>query len=168
MRKIVLTIGALVLGVAVSSPAAQAVAPLAVGEGPRGQSIYVSPTRNLVAKEQWITITGKNFDERIGIYVSLCVKPKPGKVPTPCSGGINLRGVSKGSVWISAKPPLYAKKLVTPFKAGGSFVTKIKVGPLIGKYDCRKVACVVTTRADHTNETIRTADVSVPVTFKKK
>jgi hypothetical protein len=69
---------------------------------------------------------------------------------------------------VSAKPPAYARNLVTPFKTGGSFTVKIKVGPLIGKYDCRKVTCAITTRADHTNEDLRSADVFVPITFKKK
>lgn len=132
-----------------------------------GRTITVTPTKGIPQTGAWVTVTGKGFDERVGIYVTLCIKPKVGKMPTPCGGGINRTGNSAASVWISSNPPRYGIGLAKPYKIGGKFTTKIFIGPYIGKYDCRKVSCVVVTRADHVHESDRTSDVLVPVKFKK-
>lgn len=132
-----------------------------------GRTITVTPTKGIPRTGAWVKVTGKGFDERVGIYVTLCVKPKAGKMPTPCGGGINRSGNSAASVWISSNPPRYGIGLAKPYGIGGKFSTKIFIGPYIGKYDCRKVACVVVTRADHVHESNRKSDVLVPVKFTK-
>ena len=132
-----------------------------------GRTITVSPIKGIPRTGAWVTVKGKKFDERVGIYVTMCVKPKAGKQPTPCGGGINRTGTSAASSWISSNPPRYGTGLAKPYKIGGSFSTRIFIGPYIGRYDCRKVACVVVTRADHMQPSNRTADVFVPITFAK-
>lgn len=132
-----------------------------------GRTITVSPTKGIPTTGSWITVTGKGYDERVGIYVTMCVKPKAGKMPTPCGGGINRTGNSAASVWISSNPPRYGIGLAKSYGIGGKFTTKIFVGPFIGKLDCRKIACVVVTRADHIQPENRKSDVLVPVTFAK-
>lgn len=132
-----------------------------------GRTITVSPTKGIPNTGKWITVTGKGYDERVGIYVTLCVKPKAGKMPTPCGGGINRSGNSAASVWISSNPPRYGIGLAKPYGIGGKFSTKIFIGPYIGKLDCRKISCVVVTRADHIQPENRKSDVLVPVTFAK-
>ena len=137
-------------------------------KGANGQSMTVSNTKNLPVKGTWLTISGKRFDETVGIYVSLCVVTKAGNAPTPCGGGIDKTGSTKASAWISSNPPRYGIGLATPYKISGKFSVKIKVGPKIGNFDCRKVKCAIVAKADHTNPEYRGADVIVPVTFAKK
>ena len=132
-----------------------------------GRTITVTPVKGVPRTGAWVTVTGKGFDERVGIYVTMCVKPKAGKMPTPCGGGINRAGNSAASVWISSNPPRYGIGLAKPYGIGGKFSTKIFIGPYIGKYDCRKVACVVVTRADHLQPDNRKSDVLVPIKFSK-
>lgn len=129
-----------------------------------GASISIATkefTRNTV-----ITVTGKDFDETIGIYLAYCVLPKRGKVPTPCGGGINKSGMSDASYWISSNPPPYGIGLAIPFKPGGRFSKKVSITRTIGKFDCRKVKCAITVRSDHLHEGDRTHDIFIPITIK--
>ena len=137
-------------------------------KGKTGQVLSVSNVKNLPPAGSWVTITGKKFDETVGIYVSLCVVTPKGVAPTPCGGGVDMTGSSKASVWISSNPPRYGVALATPYKVNGTFAVKIKVGAKVGKFDCRKVKCAIVSKADHTNPEDRSADVLVPVTFAKK
>lgn len=135
-------------------------------KGKQGQTLQVDKARGLNRNGAVITVTGRNFDERVGIYVALCVIPKKGQQPGPCGGGADMDGSSSASKWISSNPPSYGIELAQPFGFGGNFRVKIKVNSKIGKKDCRKVRCAITTRADHLQSADRSADVFIPVTFK--
>lgn len=134
--------------------------------GRQGQRLTVTPTRGLSTFGQTVKVSGRGFDETVGIYVGLCVLPRPGAKPSPCGGGIDQDGSSQASAWISSNPPPYGSNLAKPYKRGGTFTVRIKVSPRIGSFDCRVVRCAVVARADHTRANDRTWDVSVPVTFR--
>ena len=132
--------------------------------GEFGQSLTISS--NVVTKNSLITVTGKRFDESVGIYLAICVIPKKGLPPTPCGGGVNKAGVGEGSYWISSNPPPYGVGLADPFQPGGRFSYQVRVIQKIGSFDCKKVKCAVTVRADHLRSTDRSFDLFVPITFK--
>jgi hypothetical protein len=132
--------------------------------GIHGETLTASATK--VSNNSEITITGKRFDETVGIYLSFCVIPKSGKLPTPCGGGINKAGIGEASFWISSNPPPYGIGLAEPFKVGGRFTAKLKVSQKIGKFDCKKVKCAVTIRADHLRSEERSYDLYIPIKFK--
>ena len=115
-----------------------------------------------------IIITGKGFDETVGIYLAYCLMPKAGMAPTPCGGGVNKSGIGGASYWISSNAPPYAANLAEPFRAGGRFSKKVEVSDRIGKIDCRKSKCALTVRSDHLREGDRSRDLFIPVTFKKR
>lgn len=133
--------------------------------GPKGQILRASKANNLVDGEK-VTVSGTKYGTNLGIYVTFCVIPKPGKRPELC-GPFDMTGANNQSVWISSNPPLYAALLVTPFSKNGSFKVSLPVHTKIGDYDCKVVRCAILTRADHTNSDNRTADVIIPVKFKK-
>ena len=142
---------------------------LAVGsaktvKGPAGQTLIASKTQQ-IADGTKVTITGKGYSLKVGIYVTYCVVPAKGKKPELC-GPFDITGKNNASVWISSNPPLYAKLLVKPFGKGGTFKESIKVTRMIGDYDCKKVKCALVTRADHTQGSNRKADVLIAVTIK--
>lgn len=134
--------------------------------GRKGQKLTVTPTRGLSAFGQTVKVSGRGFSELVGIYVGLCVVPRPGAKPTPCGGGVDQDGSSQASAWISSNPPPYGSSLAKPYKRGGKFTVRIKVSPRIGSFDCRVVRCAIVARADHTRSFDRTWDIAVPVTFK--
>ena len=113
-----------------------------------------------------LVVTGNHFDETVGIYVGFCVVPKKGKPPTPCGGGINKAGTGEASFWISSNPPPYGVGLAEEFLPGGRFTKKIKISRMIGKFDCTKVKCAITTRADHLMSDDRSFDIYIPITVK--
>jgi hypothetical protein len=115
-----------------------------------------------------IVITGKGFDETVGIYLAYCLMPKAGMAPTPCGGGVNKSGIGSASYWISSNAPPYAANLAEPFRAGGRFSKNVEVSDRIGKIDCRKSKCALTVRSDHLREGDRSRDLFIPVTFKKR
>jgi hypothetical protein len=115
-----------------------------------------------------IVITGKGFDETVGIYLAYCLMPKAGMAPTPCGGGVNKSGIGGASYWISSNAPPYAANLAEPFRAGGRFSKNVEVSDRIGKIDCRKSKCALTVRSDHLREGDRSRDLFIPVTFKKR
>lgn len=134
-------------------------------KGPTGQTLTVSATK--VRDGQTVTVTGKRYNRKIGIYLAYCVVNAKGVAPGPCGGGVNASGASNGSIWISSNPPAYGKSLAVPFSKSGGFKQRIKVSRYIGKVDCAKVRCAVVTRSDHTKSSNRKADVIVRVKFKK-
>lgn len=141
-------------------PAANA----AVVQGAQGQVLTVSAT---TAKSgSMITVSGNRFDETVGIYLAFCVVPKKGELPTPCGGGINKAGLGEASFWISSNPPPYAIGLTKEFLPGGRFTEKVQVSRQIGKFDCAKVKCAITVRADHLRGNDRSFDMFVPVKIK--
>jgi hypothetical protein len=143
-----------------TSPAANAV----VLKGAQGQLLTVSAT---TAKSgSLITVSGSRFDETVGIYLAFCVVPKKGDAPTPCGGGINKAGIGESSFWISSNPPPYAIGLTDEFLPGGRFTHKVMVSKKIGKFDCTKVKCAITVRADHLRGNDRSYDMFIPVKIK--
>jgi opacity protein-like surface antigen len=158
MKKLVLLlIAALVFAI---TPAAQA----ATVKGAQGQLLTVSAT---TAKNgSMVTVRGNRFDETVGIYLAFCVVPKKGELPTPCGGGINKAGTGESSFWISSNPPPYAVGLTDEFSPGGRFTHTVKISKKIGKFDCTKVKCAITVRADHLRGNDRSYDMFVPVKIK--
>ena len=135
--------------------------------GAHRQVLTTSQATNLSPDGQTVVVSGKRYDETLGIYVALCVVTPKGTAPTPCGGGVDKTGTTGASEWVSSNPPPYGVGLAVPFTAGGGFKVNLKVGPIIGNFDCRKVACAIVTKADHLNEDNRAADVFIPVTFGK-
>jgi hypothetical protein len=158
MKKLVLLlIAALVFAI---TPAAHA----ATVKGAQGQLLTVSAT---TAKNGlMVTVRGNRFDETVGIYLAFCVVPKKGELPTPCGGGVNKAGTGESSFWISSNPPPYAIGLTDEFSPGGRFTHKVKISKKIGKFDCTKVKCAITVRADHLRGNDRSYDMFVPVKIK--
>jgi len=129
-----------------------------------GATITIS--QSVLANDSKVVVTGKNFDETVGIYLAFCVLPKAGKAPTPCGGGVNKSGMGEASYWISSNPPPYGIGLATPFTAGGRFSEVVQVTRKIGKFDCKKVKCAITVRSDHLHEGDRSHDIYIPITIK--
>jgi hypothetical protein len=142
------------------NPAATA----AVIQGAQGQALTLSATS--AKSGSMITVSGNRFDETIGIYLAFCVVPKKGQKPTPCGGGVNKAGLGEASFWISSNPPPYAIGLTEEFLPGGRFTQKVKVSKKIGKFDCTKVKCAITVRADHLRGDDRSYDMFVPIKIK--
>ena len=140
--------------------------PAIAATGSHGEILTASPTSG-IKSGQIISVSGKNFDESVGIYVEMCQIVPAGTLPDLCGGGVNMSGTGAASFWISSNPPSYGKNLAIPFKAGGSFKVGLKVQPLIGKVDCRKAKCAIYVRADHTRTQDRTHDIKIPITFIK-
>jgi hypothetical protein len=134
--------------------------------GSHGEILNVSKTAAIKSGDL-LTVTGKNFDQTVGIYVAICKVSKASQLPSPCGGGIDKTGKMGASYWISSNPPSYGRGLATAFKAGGSFSISLKVSPMIGPLDCRKTPCAVYVRADHTRTQDRTHDLYVPLSFTK-
>jgi hypothetical protein len=152
-----------------SAPSSAAQRPQLV-KGQFGESISaVAQNITLDKKGQAkIVVTGKGFDETVGIYLAYCLLPKAGSAPTPCGGGVNKSGIGGASYWISSNAPPYAANLVEPYRAGGRFSKTVEVSDRIGKIDCRKSKCAITVRSDHLREGDRSRDLFIPVTFKKR
>ena len=135
-----------------------------VTKGAYGEVISVAT--NKVKSGSTIVVEGARFDESVGIYLAYCVMPTKGKVPTPCGGGANMSGIGDASYWISSNPPPYGKGLAIPFKPGGRFREKLLISRKIGNFDCAKVKCAVTVRADHLMSADRSHDVFIPINLK--
>jgi hypothetical protein len=157
MRKIV----ALVAAITIASMPASSAASI---KGSQGQVLSVSKTT--VKSGSTLTVNGNYFDETVGIYLAFCVIPPKGKAPTPCGGGINKAGTGEASFWISSNPPPYAVGLTEEFLPGGRFTQKVKISKKIGKFDCTKVKCAITVRADHLRSNDRSSDLFIPITVK--
>ena len=157
MRKIVALVVALTIASMPTSSAASV-------KGAQGQVLSVSKTS--VKDGAMLTVNGKYFDETVGIYLAFCVIPPKGKAPTPCGGGVNKAGVGDASFWISSNPPPYAIGLTEEFLPGGRFTQKVKISKKIGKFDCTKIKCAITVRADHLRSNDRSSDLFIPITVK--
>jgi iron complex transport system substrate-binding protein len=124
------------------------------------RTLTVSKVKELSAAGEELIVAGRNFDDEIGIYVSLCAVRGAG-APGPCSAGSN--GVS---AWVSSNPPDYARDLATPYISGGTFDLTLVAQPVIdSETDCREVTCAIVARRDDTNPDDRSQDMIVPVTF---
>lgn len=152
---------ALVVAITIASMHASSAAS---AKGAQGQVLSVSKTS--VKDGAMLTVNGKYFDETVGIYLAFCVIPPKGKAPTPCGGGVNKAGVGDASFWISSNPPPYAIGLTEEFLPGGRFTQKVKISKKIGKFDCTKVKCAITVRADHLRSNDRSSDLFIPITVK--
>ena len=133
-------------------------------KGANGESISIATNR--VKAGATVIVDGAHFDETVGIYLAYCVAPKKGEAPSPCGGGANKAGIGDASYWISSNPPPYGKGLAIPFKPGGRFSEKLLISRRIGKFDCKKVQCAVTVRADHLLSNDRSHDIFIPVKIK--
>jgi hypothetical protein len=152
---------ALVIALAISSM------PLASAASIKGsQDQVLSVSKTSVKSGTVVTVKGNYFDETVGIYLAFCVIPAKGKAPTPCGGGVNKAGLGEASFWISSNPPPYAVGLTEEFLPGGRFTHKVKISKRIGKFDCTKVKCAITVRADHLRGNDRTSDLFIPITVK--
>lgn len=160
------TIATVALLATVLAPSASARDSRETKTGSYGQRITVMQTQDLDSRGQRVVIRGRQFDPRVGVYVAMCVLPKPQQAPTPCGGGVDMQGASGASAWISSNPPPYARNLVQPFGRNGTFRTAITVSSKIGDVDCRAVQCAITVRADHLRSRDRSHDLIIPVTFK--
>ena len=158
MKKLVVSVIAVIFCAII--PAANA----ASIKGAQGQLLTVSATS--AKSGSMITVTGNRFDETVGIYLAFCVIPKKGAAPTPCGGGVNKAGTGEASFWISSNPPPYAVGLTEEFLPGGRFTQKVQVSRKIGKFDCTKVRCAITVRADHLRGNDRSYDMFIPVKIK--
>lgn len=134
--------------------------------GPERQRLIAAQTTNLV-DGQTVRVTGTNYNRRVGIYLAFCEVPRRGELPRNCAGGINLEGESESSFWISSNPPAYAADLVKRFTPRGGFIVNLKVSRFIGQTDCAVSKCAILTRADHLRPALRSADVLIPVSFRK-
>jgi hypothetical protein len=152
---------ALVIALAISSMPFASAASI---KGSQGQVLSVSKTS--VKSGTVVTVKGNYFDETVGIYLAFCVIPAKGKAPTPCGGGVNKAGLGEASFWISSNPPPYAVGLTEEFLPGGRFTHKVKISKRIRKFDCTKVKCAITVRADHLRSNDRTSDLFIPITVK--
>jgi hypothetical protein len=146
------------------------VSPSLAATGGHGETLKVSKTTKIKSGDL-LVVTGQHYDETVGIYVAFCKVVPKGQLPTPCGGGADKSGITGASEWISSNPPSYGIGLAKPYLPGGRFTVKLKVSPIIavpnGKaIDCRKSACAIYTRADHTRGDDRTYDLAVPLTFK--
>lgn len=133
---------------------------------PSGLTLTATPMR-LPSAGGTVRVRGAGFDPTVGIYVALCVTPRPGQQPGPCGGGVNTAGTSPASAWISSNPPPYGAALATPYRVGGRFSVRLTLSPMIGDVDCRVTSCSVVTRSDHTRATDRRFDVAVPIRFTR-
>ena len=148
--------------------ALMAAAPLAQAASVKGSTGQVLASSATSVKSGGIVIvSGSHFDETVGIYLGYCVVPKKGAAPTPCGGGINKAGIGDASFWISSNPPPYGVGLAKEFLPGGRFKESIKISRMIGKFDCTKVKCAITVRADHLRSDDRSYDLFIPITIKK-
>jgi hypothetical protein len=113
-----------------------------------------------------VAVSGRGYDEGKGIYVALCRIPERDQLPSPCGGGVTTAGSTGRSVWVSSHPPTYGAGLAVPYGPGGTFTTTLHLDPVIdGSTDCRRVACAIATRNDHTRSGDRGQDLFLPVTF---
>ena len=158
------TMKKLVLVMAIASLLAMPTANAASVKGAQGQVLTTAVTTVKSGSE--ISVSGNHFDETVGIYLAFCVVPKKGEVPTPCGGGINKAGLGTSSFWISSNPPPYGVGLADEFLPGGRFTHKVKISRTIEKFDCRKVKCAITVRADHIRAEDRSYDLFIPITVK--
>jgi hypothetical protein len=149
----------------IAQPVAAATASTVSSKGAKGQVFTASAARNL-ADGQKVTLTGRGYNTKLGIYVTYCVMPPKGSKPSEC-GPFDITGKNNSSFWISSNPPVYALPLVTPFGKGGTFKVSMAATRKIGDQDCAIVRCAFTTRADHLSGDNRSADVFIPVTFRK-
>jgi hypothetical protein len=152
----------LVLAIALALPSTAQAA--RTSRGANGATITIA--HNVLSNNAKVLVTGKNFDETVGIYLAFCLVPKAGSAPTPCGGGVNKSGTGEASYWISSNPPPYGIGLAIPFTAGGRFSEVVQVTRKIGKFDCKKVKCAITVRSDHLHEGDRSHDIYIPITIK--
>ena len=173
MRKALTALLSLTLVVASTSPS-MAAAPKSA-TGPTGQVLTVDASQQL-EDGQMVTVKGRGYDLKVGVYATFCVLPEKGKKPESC-GHFDITGQNNQAVWVSSDPPFYAALLAKPFDkvtkkvrnkkvTTGSFTVQVPVSKMIGDKDCTVVKCAILTRADHTRSDYRKADVVIPVSFK--
>lgn len=137
-------------------------------KGGNDKSLTASKTTALPPKGSWVTVSGRGYDERIGIYVTYCKIVKAGMVPTPCGAGIDMTGSTHTSVWVSSNAPLPLRPLVTEYNPGGKFKVRLKIVAVTKEINCLKYRCAIVTKSDHLNLDSTKNNVVMPITFAKK
>jgi hypothetical protein len=165
MRKRALWVSILCIAALIPALGATAVTQQKEVMGKNGEILTVSKNAQ-VTSGQAITVSGRRFDETVGIYIAFCKVVTSGTLPTPCGGGVDQSGSTGASIWISSNPPSYGVGLAKPYLPGGRFKVTVKISPKIGKIDCRKTKCAIYVRADHTRADDRSRDLYIPITFK--
>jgi hypothetical protein len=126
---------------------------------------------------QHLIVKGSGYDGSQGIYVAICVIPAdPSTKPGPCIGGVpdqQQTEVEAGTVqfapsnWVNDDWAwkLFGARSFDDIEAG-TFTAYIEVGEPVGdNIDCRKDACGLYTRNDHTALGDRVQDLNVPVAW---
>jgi hypothetical protein len=157
----------------------------AIGDDGRTRTIDVHSTEpggtvdtSALEPGQQLVVSGTGFDARQGIYVAICKIPDdPATKPGPCLGGVPSTETgeefAEGSVQFAASNWInddWAWKLFGARSyddaATGSFTAYLEVASPQGDgVDCRKDACGIFTRNDHTALNDRVQDVYLPVAF---
>jgi hypothetical protein len=157
----------------------------AIGDDGRERTITVTEEDGAEADLEGIqpgdrlVVTGSGFDSRRGIYVAICQVPDRVDVrPGPCLGGVpdlDSEGSGTGAIewapsnWINQQ---WAWRLFGARSyddtVRGTFRAFILVPPASDEgLDCRKMACGLFTRNDHTAIDNRMQDLYVPVRFSQ-
>lgn len=130
-----------------------------------------------LAPGQHLVVTGSGYDGSRGIYVAICAVAPTGEKPHPCLGGVpdqEQQQVAADTIqwapsnWINDD---WAWKLFGARsyddQAAGTFTAYLEVSDPVGEgIDCRKDACAIYTRNDHTALNDRVQDLHIPVGFK--
>lgn len=122
-------------------------------------------------------VSGTGYDPERGIYVAICAIPEnPSIKPGPCLGGVGSQETTEvpvGTVqfapsnWINDTWAwkLFGARSFDDLETG-SFTAYIEVPPTADEnVDCRKVACALYTRNDHTAAGDRVQDLMIPLGF---
>lgn len=125
------------------------------------RTLEVSQARGLDPAGTTVAVSGRGFDERTGVYVSLCAAAAdPTSAPGPCAAG------SGRSAWISSTAPEATADLAVGWGPGGTFEAELELAAVIdAEHDCREVACAVVVRFDDQRPDDRTGDLALPVRF---
>lgn len=125
------------------------------------RTLEVSQARGLDPTGTTVAVSGRGFDERAGVYVSLCAAATDATdAPGPCAAG------SGRSTWISSTAPEATADLAVGWGPGGTFEAELELAAVIdADHDCREVACAVVVRFDDQRPDDRTGDLALPVRF---
>ena len=105
--------GVIVAGIFLASTISPAHAATSV-TGSHGETLRVSKSTGVKSGDV-LTVSGRHYDETIGIYVAFCKVVPKGQLPTPCGGGADKTGGTGASEWISSNPPTYGVGLAKPY-----------------------------------------------------
>lgn len=125
------------------------------------RTLEASHARGLDPTGTTVSVSGRGFDERTGVYVSLCAAAtEPTAAPGPCAAGAGR------STWISSTAPDATADLAVGWGPGGTFEAQLELAAAIdADHDCREVPCAVVVRFDDQRPDDRSGDLALPVRF---